>query len=164
MIIVSDTTPIISLLRVNRLDLLEKLFGKVIIPQMVHTELTLNPLHQKEMETIESCQFLEVRPVHNQQAVKILMRATNLDIGESEAIVLTEEMSAQTILIDEKKGRRIAESMGLEIMGTVGILINAYHERFVSQHEAINCLDTMRLMGIRISDSIYFRAVKILTT
>lgn len=65
MIVVSDITPLISLLKINQLDLLEKLFGEVLIP---------------------------VKPVDNLESVSILKRATGLDQGESEAIVLTDEL------------------------------------------------------------------------
>ena len=48
MIVISDTTPIISLLKANHLELLEKLYGNVLIPEAVYQELTSNPAYEKE--------------------------------------------------------------------------------------------------------------------
>ena len=52
MIVISDTTPLVSFLKINRLDLLEKLFGGVQIPRAVFEELTCNPKYQLEAETV----------------------------------------------------------------------------------------------------------------
>ena len=53
MIVVSDTTPLISLLKINRIDLLEKLFGDVLIPQAVFDELTVDERFRLEDQTNE---------------------------------------------------------------------------------------------------------------
>ena len=96
MIVVSDTTPLISLLKINRTDLLEKLFGDVLIPQAVFDER-----FQLEADQIRQKKFIVVKPVNNPESVSILKRATGLDQGESEAIVLTDELKADLLLMDE---------------------------------------------------------------
>lgn len=58
MIVVSDTTPLISLLKIDRLDLLEKLFGTVLIPQAVFDELTVDERYRLEADQIKSRQFV----------------------------------------------------------------------------------------------------------
>ena len=100
MIVVSDTTPLISLLKIKRVDLLKELFGEVLIPQAVFDELT------SDKRVPES--------------VNILKRATGLDQGESEAIVLTDELKADILLMDEARGRNVSAQMGLSIMETIG--------------------------------------------
>ena len=52
MLIVSDTTPIISLMKAELLDLLEKMFGDVYIPQAVYDELTSNPNYPVEAKLV----------------------------------------------------------------------------------------------------------------
>lgn len=88
MIVVSDTTPLISLLKIRRLDLLESLFGAVHIPQGVFDELTANPDFAEEASEIQECEFIKIQNV-NPQEVSLFRRTTGLDLGESEALVLT---------------------------------------------------------------------------
>ena len=128
MIVVSDTTPLISLLKIKRIGLLEKLFGEVVIPQAVFTELTVDIRFDEEAEVIKNEKFISVKEVSNMASVNILKRATGLDQGESEAIVLSDEIQADILLMDEAKGRKISDQMGIHIMGTIGILMVAYED------------------------------------
>ena len=79
MIVVSDTTPLISLLKINRIDLLERLFGDVLIPQAVFDELTADERFQLEANRIRQTKFIAVKPVNNPESASILKRATGLD-------------------------------------------------------------------------------------
>ena len=58
MIVISDTTPLISLLKINRIDLLEKLFGDVLIPQAVLEELTIDERFRLEADRIRQKKFI----------------------------------------------------------------------------------------------------------
>lgn len=147
MIVVSDTTPLISLLKINSLNILEKLFGKVLIPQAVFDELTVDERFKLEAEQIMSNKFVSVKPVSNVASVSILKRATGLDQGESEAIVLTDELKADLLLMDEAKGRTVSNQMGLKIMGTIGILMVAYEEQVLTADEVRECVDGLQRAG-----------------
>ncbi len=57
-------------------------------------------------------EFITIRSVKNPGSVSILKRATGLDQGESEAIVLTDEVKAELLLMDEAKGRAVSNKMG----------------------------------------------------
>ena len=144
MIVVSDTTPLISLLKINQLDLLEKLFGEVLIPEAVFNELTVDERFQLEAQLIRQKEFIAVKPVNNLESVSILKRATGLDQGESEAIVLTDELKADLILMDEAKGRKVSAQMGFQIMGTIGILMAAYEEQELTAEEAREWIDGLQ--------------------
>lgn len=76
MIVVSDTTPLISLLKIDRIGLLEKLFGQVLIPQAVFDELTLDERFKFEADQIRRKQFIKVKAVKNPESASILKRAT----------------------------------------------------------------------------------------
>ena len=108
MIVVSDTTPLISLLKIGKVYLLEELFGRIFIPQAVFSELVVDKRFIKEADIIRNNSQIEVKEVGSLEAVDILRRATGLDIGESEAIVLADELSADVLLMDEAKGRNNA--------------------------------------------------------
>ena len=111
MIVVSDTTPLISLLKINRIDLLEKLFGDVLIPQAVFDELTVDERFRLEADEIRQKKFIVVKPVNNPESASILKRAAGLDQGESEAIVLSDELKADLLLMDEA-GKKCISSDG----------------------------------------------------
>ena len=155
MIVVSDTTPLISLLKIERLDLLEKLFGEVMIPQAVYNELTVDERFKLEAIQIRQKDFIKVKTVNNSESASILKRATGLDQGESEAIVLTDELKADILLMDEAKGRNVSMQMGIRIMGTIGILMAAYEEKELSAEEVRECVDGLQRAGRHIGQRHY---------
>ena len=59
MIVISDTTPIVSLIKISRIDLLEKLFGEVCIPEAVFRELTTNTIFESEAKVVQNSPFLK---------------------------------------------------------------------------------------------------------
>ena len=144
MIVGSDTTPLISLLKTGRLDTLEKLFGEVRIPDAVFEELTSNPRYSDEAAAIRSYPYIDIISVSDTDAVDQVSREDGLDLGESEAIVLTQEISADLLLMDEARGRDVARSMGLRITGTVGILLLSYERGILNKDEIVDCVERLR--------------------
>ena len=155
MIVVSDTTPLISLLKIDHIDLLEKLFGQVLIPQAVFDELTADQRFKQEAEQIRQRRFIIVKAVRNPESANILKRATGLDRGESEAIILTDELSADVLLMDEAKGRAVSFQMGLKVMGTIGVLMAAYEENELTAEEVRTCVQDLQRAGRHISQKHY---------
>ena len=151
MIVVSDTTPLISLLKINRIDLLEKLFGEVLIPEAVFNELTIDERFQLEANQIRQKKYITVKTITNLNAVNLLKRATGLDQGE----ILTDEYNADLLLMDEAKGRTVSTQMGLKIMGTIGILMAAYEERQLTANEVRECISGLQCAGRHISNKHY---------
>ena len=154
MIVVADTTPIITLMKLQRLDLLEKLFGTVLVPNAVYEELISNSNYLIEAQMVVECPFLKHCSVSDRQSIKILREIVGLDAGESEAIALAEEKCADLLIIDERKGRRVAKQMELKITGTIGILLQAFDCKILSQEEILSCAESLRNSRIRISDSL----------
>lgn len=155
MIVVSDTTPLISLLKIEHLDLLKKLFGNVLIPQSVYDELTADERFRMEAELLQQKDFIKVQSVKNAESVSVLKRATGLDQGESEAIVLTDETNADLLLMDEAKGRAVSSEMGFRIMGTIGILMAAYEEHELTSNEVKECVSDLQSAGRHIGQRHY---------
>jgi predicted nucleic acid-binding protein len=140
MIVVSDTTPISELAKVDHLDLLPKLFDKIVIPQGVFNELQIG--RHPAAKFVQNLSWLEVVTVGNQQVVEELQKSFNLHLGESEAIALAEEIGASQLLIDEKAARKIAMARKLPLIGTMGILLLAKRR---------GLLDRLRMFWMRCS-------------
>lgn len=154
MIIISDTTPIISLIKAGHLELLYHLFAEVMIPEAVYRELTANETFETEAEIVKNCSFIKVEKVTEVKSVNILRKVTGLDAGESEAIILAEETNAELLLMDEHKGRRVAKQMGITITGTIGILLQSHDEGLLSGNDIETCLSKMQNCGIRIGNAL----------
>lgn len=151
MIVVSDTTPIISLLKINRLDLLEKLYGMVIIPQAVYFELTDNEKYRNEAEIISDSNFIVRKDVNDINALKTFRDTMMLDLEESEAIILAHELKADVLLMDESKGRKAAANLNIPLSGTLGVLIDGFDAGVLSASEINESLEIMQKAKRRIS-------------
>ena len=123
--IVSNTSPVLNLAIIGRLNLLKTQFGTVLIPQVVVQELRIEedlPGVPAIRQAIERG-WLIVRDVANVSLVQALTR--ELDGGEAESIALAIEQSADLVLLDEREGRRVAKTFGLNVVGIIGILLRA---------------------------------------
>ena len=152
MIVVSDTTPIISLLKIDRLDLLQSNFGEVLIPKAVYEELTQDDQFENEAKLIMRCPYVKIAQITNYDSVKSLQSRTGLDLGESEAIILADERNADLILMDEAAGRRIAKQLGKNLMGLIGLLIVSYERKIIDSDEIRMAAETLRQNNRRISE------------
>lgn len=149
MIVVSDTSVITNLIQLGQLPLLKELFENIIIPQKIFDELARIP---RQIEVINENAWIEVRQISDETHFKKL--TSTLDPGEAEAIVLAIELKADALLIDEKKGRRIAQEYGITITGLLGVLIEAKAENLIKEVKPI--LDRLIFeMGFRINPKLY---------
>ena len=154
MIVISDTTPIISLLKANHLEVLQGLYGNVLIPKAVYRELTENPIYSEEAKMIKVLDFLKMVPVENVKSVNVLRSVTGLDAGESEALIMYDEQNADLLLMDEHKGRRVAKQLNVRYIGTAGILMLAYDKGLIQSSDVKLCLDMMLDSGIRLDEKL----------
>ena len=127
--IVSNTTPTISLLKLNRLELLQQLYTQIYIPLAVYNEIEAGK-RKGFYEDLSNIDWINIFEIENQQAVKYFL---NLDAGEAEAIVLATEISADLIILDEKLGRFHAKHADLTVTGTIGILIKAKTQGLIKE-------------------------------
>jgi predicted nucleic acid-binding protein len=145
--VVSNTTPLIALAWLEQLDLLPKLFGQVHIPQAVFDETRAKP----GAVEIPEVSWLILDSVKNAHATLLL--SDQLDAGESEAIVLAQELEAGILLMDERRGRRRAIQSGLTVTGTLGILIEARLREMIEPLRPY--LEKLRLLPFRMSDELF---------
>lgn len=142
--IISDSTTLIKLFDLNRLELLSTLFPKIIIPLAVYEEVSVK-------KSIVLPTFISVQKVKESKVLETLKLV--LDLGESESIALALELKSK-LIIDEKKGRKIAMRQGLEIIGLLGIVYLNIKKGFITKEEAEFFLDDALEHGYRISKNL----------
>jgi predicted nucleic acid-binding protein len=108
--VVSNSTPIIALLDIGRLDILEKLYGEVIIPNAVYSEVTV-----KDARRLDGYDWVRVTAITNLAAKELFTSA--LHDGEVEVMILAKELNADLVVIDDGLARRHAKRLGLTITG-----------------------------------------------
>jgi uncharacterized protein len=122
MIVVSDTSPITNLAAIGQLDLLQKLYTQIVIPTAVYNEMVgVNKLVPGAVE-VQTLPWIQTQAIADLQQVRIIQESQeNIDLGEAEAIPLALEMKANLLLMDERRGRAVAASYGLQVTGLLGV-------------------------------------------
>ncbi len=128
MLVVSDTTALSNLAVIGRLGLVRAQFAHVCIPEAGAAELRAlgHEVGCRELAKAFEIGWLERRQIPTDAPFPEVLR--ELDAGEAEALRLALAISADCVLMDEKKGRRVAESLGVPITGVLGILLKAKYE------------------------------------
>ena len=148
MIVVADTSPLNYLIRLGHSDLLPKLYGRVLVPSAVLSEMR-HPEAPPEVQAWAAAppEWLEEAPV---KLIDPSLR-TELGAGEREAISLALEVQANVLLIDDRAGRREAVARGIEVAGTLAVVLQASLRDYLDFPEAIAKL---RKCGFRVSSSV----------
>ena len=122
MIVVADTSPINYLVLIEEIDVLAKMYGRIVIPPAVRDEL-LRPSAPATVRAwmSQSPTWMEIRVPANASDASL----AELDPGERDAILLAAELHADQLIVDDRQGRRAAEKRGIPVMGTLGVLREA---------------------------------------
>lgn len=120
MIVVADASPIICLARIEKLGLLAEIFGQILVPEEVRAEIAMGP---GGSDLLRAHAWIETRAVRDRE--RFVRLTSELDAGEAAAIALAIEAPAQLLLMDERRGRVVAEREGLAVVGVVGVLLRA---------------------------------------
>lgn len=122
MIVVSDTSPLFYALKIECEGLFPLVFQTVLIPPAVEKELKANR-DTKLISRLFSYNWIQTQPVVKQGLVSTLL--TMVDIGESEAIALAFDKKADYLMIDERRGTKLASKLKLRTVGFLGFLLLA---------------------------------------
>jgi len=141
--IISDTSSISNLFQIGKVDLLKKLYGNITITPAVKRELYA----LEEQKKLDELKWIKVLAPKNQKKVAELLE--ELDLGESESIALAIEKNAKYLIIDEYKGRLIAEQYGVKIVGVLGILIQAKQKGVITSVKEE--VEKLRSIGFRLN-------------
>jgi len=130
-VIISDTTCLAGLANIGQLELLKKLYGSVTITPEVFEEFT-----EKYEEKIP--EWINVKEAQNKEKINEIK--IKLGLGESTAIVLASETPGSLVIIDDKKAREYALDIGLNIIGTIGVIRQATERNIIESPEKANAL------------------------
>jgi hypothetical protein len=120
MILVADASALIALATCNSLDLLEALFGNVLVPEAVFKEVTAQDKPQSAR--LRSYLHGKMRTVDMQHFIYLDAFA---DAGETQAMLLYKEVTADYLLIDDRRGRKVAKINQIKTVGSMGVLLQA---------------------------------------
>jgi uncharacterized protein len=157
MIIVSNTSPLSSLAKIDKLILLKQIYDTIIIPQAVYQELMDIRAGKKINETIKNARWIKTQSVTNLQLVNHL--ESKLDQGEAAAITLALELNADQLLMDEKLGRIEATRLKLTLTGVLGILLIAKKRGLISNVQSV--IDELISQTVfRVGNQLYYRILR----
>ncbi|MGD8244908.1 MAG: DUF3368 domain-containing protein [Anaerolineae bacterium] len=156
MIVVSNTSPVTNLAAIGQFDLLRRLYTRLHIAESVWDELNARGLPWPGSKLVAAADWVERHAVKNEPLVAALRR--DLDHGEAESIALALELEANLVLMDEREGRHAAQRMGLQVVGVVGVLLEARARGAIGTVRPQ--LDGLRQKaGFYLSETVYRRAL-----
>jgi predicted nucleic acid-binding protein len=153
MTVVCNTSPLLVLAKIQRLGLLTQLYARLVIPGAVVDEVGA-----KVDAAAAQIQALVATPrVTVQRATPQTLAGLPVDLGpgEREAIALALETAADLVVLDDQAGRRLARARGLQVTGTVGVLIEARSRGLLPALRPE--LDRLRDAGLWLADAFYQR-------
>lgn len=144
--IVSDASPLIVLLKTNKLSILKEMFEIVIVPTAVYKEITIK---EQEKAIFDNIKWIKTKKIESNE-LKIFLEKL-VDRGEAEAIILAKELK-MGLIVDDAKARKYARHLNVEVIGTLGLLKTAKNRGVItSVQESIN---DMLAAGYYIEDNL----------
>ena len=151
MLVVTDSSPLHYLILIDAIEVLPRLYARVLVPQVVTEELA-HP-HTPERVRLWMASpppWLEVQPPQRLDDPLLLQ----LDPGESQAILLAQELQADLLLMDDEDGRREAHQRSLTVLGTLGVLARAAEHDL---HDLPVALARLRATNFRMTEALIQR-------
>jgi predicted nucleic acid-binding protein len=122
--VICNTTPLLSLLKIQQLHLLHTFYDEVYIPEEVYEEME-EGREKAFYQDLKSIQYLKIEPLRSLEALALF---PTLDKGEAAVLSLATALNADLVIIDERAGRNWAKKLSLPLTGTLGILLRAKQE------------------------------------
>lgn len=144
-----NTSPLLYLHQVDCLELLQQLYGKIILPPAVQQELEIGKLQGVDVPEVNSIAWMQIRPVASATLVPAVI---DLGQGEAEVLALGIEYTNSLLIFDDKLARRIADLYKLKYTGTLGILIKAKQAGYISSIATV--ITRLQHKGMWLTDKI----------
>ena len=162
-VVVSDSTPLIYLAKIGRLNLLRGVFEKIYIPEAVFNEAVTQgkELNMSDAFIIEKAVGIwiikELVEPKVDAEFRFLDTNTKLGSGEKEALKLCKQLNAVYFIADDREARSVSRILNIKPIGTCGILIQTFRQASITEGEALQILDDLVKVGFRISSAVYRR-------
>ena len=151
--IVTNSTPLIELSKINRLDLLREVYGVICIPDEVYIEVVVEGSGKPGAAEVKAAEWIYRQSVRDKSRVRLLQSQGSLHLGECATIILAQEIDAEQVILDDNAARREAVARRLPVIGTVGVLLVAKNQGIVPVVRPI--IDDLRNHGTRVSQRLY---------
>lgn len=164
-VVVTDATVLIYLAKLGDLDYLDKLFTQVYVSQTVYEEVVIRGQEEQYADALPieeaADQFIHVQELPDKTANRAdeIQESSGLERGECTAIALAEDKGVRC-LTDDHAGRQTAESLGIEVNGTIYVLLESLKRGQLSFEDYVEKLDDLTDNEFRMSASLYRRAVE----
>lgn len=123
MIVISEASPIIAFSTMGYLEVFRFLYKQIVLPEIVCQEITVAGKDQPGIYEVWAADWIDIRSVNNHLLVRAL--ETDLDSGEAEAIATALDSKGHLLLVNERRARAVAKRMGIDIIGIMGVLVEA---------------------------------------
>lgn len=154
--VVCDTSPLILLAKIDRLELLFRLYSQTAIPISVLDEVRVRPTEETTaIESLVENQAIQIQRVSPQVLESV---PADLGAGEREAIALAIETDANMIVLDDREGRRVARERELSVTGTIGVLVEARARDMIASVRKE--MDRLIEAGMWIDEAFYHRILQ----
>ena len=160
--IISNSSPLIYLAKIQKLELLRNLFKEIIIPKEVYNEVSKGKeekyIDAFIIERAATNGWIKVKEVGIDKEIERF--ASEIDLGEVAVISLAKKLNPSLILIDDASGRAIAESFGFNAKGTLYVLLKAYKKKLINKKEIKELVNKLIFSGFRVSQEIYIKLME----
>ena len=145
--VIVNSTPVIGLANIGKLDVLRQMYGTITIPQAVFDEIK-SPSVQRQVNANRD--WIRVEQI-NDTSQKQMYRA-KLHAGEVEVMILAQEKKADLVILDDNAAKKTAKFLGLRVIGTLGILVLAKKRGYIKEVSPV--LDALKRDGFFVSDDL----------
>ncbi|PZU97490.1 MAG: DUF3368 domain-containing protein [Leptolyngbya sp.] len=157
MTLVSDTSSLGSLALIDYLWLLEAIYGTVVVSEVVARELAT--AQNARIQAVLSVDWVQVQVPGEGAIATIQKQGQQFNLGDTHTLALALQLNADELLINERRGRQVAQDLGLSVIGIVGIILIAKQRALIPSVRRV--MDTLvELAGFRISHQLYQKILK----
>ncbi|MGI1691864.1 DUF3368 domain-containing protein [Thermoanaerobacter uzonensis] len=148
--VIANSTPLIILSNINKINILEQLYGIIYVPSGVFEEVNF-------AGDFKNYDFIKVVNIRNKEAKQFF--PVSLHKGEIEVMILAKEINADLCIIDDYLARKHAKNLGLTVTGTLGVLIKAKEKKILKEVKPL--LDKMLEKNFYIDRKLYSEVLEI---